>query len=256
MSGPLSVPVVTLVNSAIAQPSQADRPLQRLRQKGMWGAMTDTSLPLALVTGASRGLGFALAEALSDTHHIVAVARTVGGLEDLDDRIQAKGGSSTLAPMDITNADAMAQLCRSIHDRWGQLALWVHTAVHAAPLTPVAHMDAKDWKKSLSINLDAMSHLVPYVAPLLPKDGRAVFFDDAHAGEKFFGHYGTTKGAQIALVQSWQVETTSTGPQVRILTPKPMFTALRARFFPGEDRSVLASPKDEAARLLPEILNG
>lgn len=216
--------------------------------------MTDTSLPLALVTGASRGLGFAMAEALSDTHHIVAVARTVGGLEDLDDRIQAKGGSATLAPMDVTNADAMAQLCRSIHDRWGTLALWVHTAVHAAPLTPVAHMDGKDWKKSLSINLDAMSHLIPYMAPMLQTSGRAVFFEDGHMGEKFFGHYGTTKSAQIALVRSWQAETANTGPIVRILAPHPMSTALRARFFPGEDRSALASPKDEAARLLPEIL--
>ena len=216
--------------------------------------MTDTSLPLALVTGASRGLGFALAEALADTHHVIAVARTVGGLEDLDDRIQAKGGSATLAPMDVTNADAMAQLCRSIHDRWGTLALWVHTAIPAAPLTPVAHMDGKDWKKSLSINLDAMSHLVPYVQPLLQTDGRAVFFDDGHTGEKFFGHYGTTKSAQIALVRSWQAETASTGPKVHILKPQPMATALRARFYPGEDRAKLASPKEEAARLLPEIL--
>jgi NAD(P)-dependent dehydrogenase (short-subunit alcohol dehydrogenase family) len=217
--------------------------------------MTDTSRPLALVTGASRGLGFALAEALADTHHVVAVARTVGGLEDLDDRIQARGGSTTLAPMDITKPDAMAQLCRSIYDRWGGIALWVHTAIHAAPLTPADHLDTKDWSKSLSINVDAMSHLVPYIAPLLAQKGHAVFFEDDHMGEKFFGHYGTTKGAQIGLARSWQAETVSTGPTVSILRPKPMATALRARFYPGEDRSVLASPKDEAARLLPEILN-
>lgn len=221
--------------------------------------MTDTSFPssrpVALITGASRGLGFALAEALADTHHIIAVGRTVGGLEDLDDRIKAKGGSTTLAPMDIANADAMAQLCRSVHDRWGRIALWIHTAVHAAPLTPVAHLDVKDWQKSLSVNTDAMSHLVPYIAPLLGQDGRAVFFDDTHSGEKFFGHYGTTKGAQIALVRSWQAETMSTGPAVRILSPKPMATAVRARFFPGEDRHALASARDEAARLLPDILS-
>ena len=82
---------------------------------------------LAHITGASRGLGFALAEALAPTHHIIAVARTSGALEDLDDRIQAKGGSATLAPMDITDAAAMATLCRGIHDRWGQVALWAHT---------------------------------------------------------------------------------------------------------------------------------
>lgn len=216
--------------------------------------MTDTSRPLALVTGASRGLGFALAEALADTHQIIAVARTVGGLEELDDRIQAKGGSATLAPMDVTKPDAMAQLCRSVHDRWGQIALWVHTAIHAGPLSPVDHLDAKDWKKSVAINLDAMTHLVPYIAPLLKRDGRAVFFDDPRGGEKFFGHYGTTKSAQISLARSWQAETVSIGPKVKILSPKPMGTHLRARFFPGEDRSVLASPFDEAARLLPEIL--
>jgi NAD(P)-dependent dehydrogenase (short-subunit alcohol dehydrogenase family) len=216
--------------------------------------MTDTSRPLALVTGASRGLGFALAETLADTHHIIAVARTVGGLEELDDRIQSKGGSTTLAPMDVTKADAMAQLCRSVHDRWGQIALWAHTAIHAGPLTPVDHMDAKDWKKSLSTNVDAMSHLVPYIAALLSKDGRAVFFEDDHAGEKFFGHYGTTKAAQIALARSWQAETASIGPEVKIVAPWPMATHLRARFFPGEDRAPLALPADEAARLLPEIL--
>ncbi|MEN8660746.1 SDR family oxidoreductase [Marivita sp.] len=216
--------------------------------------MTDTSRPFALVTGASRGLGFALAEALADTHHIIAVARTVGGLEELDDRIQAKGGSATLAPMDITKADAMAQLCRSVHDRWGQISLWVHTAVHAGPLSPVDHLDQKDWKKSVSINLDAMSHLIPYISPLLKRDGSAVFFDDPHGGEKFFGHYGTTKAAQITLAKSWQAETASIGPKVKILTPRPMATHVRARFFPGEDRSGLALPNEEAARLLPEFL--
>ncbi len=218
--------------------------------------MTEDPSPIALVTGASRGLGSALAEALAETHHIVAVARTVGALEDLDDRIKAKGGAATLAPMDVANADAMAQLCRSIHDRWGGIALWVHTAIHAAPLTPTAYLDAKDWKKSLSINLDAMAHLIPFISPLLGQDGRAVFFEDDHMGEKFFGHYGTTKGAQIALARSWQTESQNTGPDVRILTPKPLATHLRARFFPGEDRHALALPRDEAARLLPDILNG
>jgi NADP-dependent 3-hydroxy acid dehydrogenase YdfG len=90
----------------------------------------------ALITGASRGLGAALALALCDTHHIIAVAKTTGALEELDDQIQAKGGSATLAPMDVTNADAMATLCRGIYDRWGTLDMWLHTAIHAAPLTP------------------------------------------------------------------------------------------------------------------------
>ncbi|MDX1785537.1 MAG: SDR family NAD(P)-dependent oxidoreductase, partial [Roseovarius sp.] len=95
----------------------------------------DSTTPVALITGASRGLGAALAEELAPHYHIVAVARTTGALEELDDRIQAAGHSATLAPMDITNPDAMRQLCRSIHDRWGGVALWAHTAIHAAPLT-------------------------------------------------------------------------------------------------------------------------
>ncbi|MCT4553749.1 MAG: SDR family oxidoreductase [Pelagimonas sp.] len=205
---------------------------------------------LALITGASRGLGFALAEALAPEYHIVAVARTVGGLEDLDDRIKAKGGEATLAPMDITNRDAMAHLCRSIHDRWGAVALWAHTAVHAAPLTPVHHMDPKDWQKSLSTNVDAMGHMIPFIAPLLGAAGQALFFDDPHGGEKFYGHYGTTKAAQIALVRSWQAETAKIGPQVHVLEPAPLATANRARFHPGEDRSGLATPQAEAERLL------
>ncbi len=215
---------------------------------------------LALITGASRGLGYALASALAPEFHIVAVGRTVGGLEDLDDAIQARGGSATLAPMDITNQDAMAHLCRSIHDRWSPetapeppVALWCHTAVHAAPLTPAMHMDSKDWRKSVATNVEAMGHLIPFVAPLLGATGTAVFFDDPQGGEKFFGHYGSTKAAQIALAHSWAAESARTGPRVRILTPAPMATATRARFHPGETRDALATPTDEAARLLASL---
>ncbi|MDZ7710479.1 MAG: SDR family NAD(P)-dependent oxidoreductase [Roseovarius sp.] len=206
--------------------------------------------PIALVTGASRGLGAAMAEALASTHHVVAVARTTGALEELDDRIQARGGQATLAPMDITTRDAMAQLCRGIYDRWGRLALWVHTAIHAAPLSPADHVDARDLERSVATNVTATGTLIPFVAPLLGRDGQAVFFDDPRAGEKFFGAYGATKAAQIALARSWQAETARTGPRIHILTPAPMPTATRARFFPGEDRAALAQPRDEAARLL------
>ncbi|MEQ8899877.1 MAG: SDR family oxidoreductase [Roseovarius sp.] len=213
----------------------------------------DTDLPLALVTGASRGLGAAIAEALCDTHHIIAVARTTGALEELDDRIQARGGSATLAPMDITNTQAMAQLCRSVHDRWGGIATWVHAAVHAAPLAPANHLSDGDWSKSVACNVSATGILIPFIAPLLGEAGQAIFFDDAKAGEKFFGAYGATKAAQIALARSWQAETAKTGPHIHILTPHPMATATRARFHPGEDREGLAHPRDEAARLLALI---
>ncbi|MFX0544552.1 SDR family NAD(P)-dependent oxidoreductase [Roseovarius sp. S1116L3] len=205
---------------------------------------------VALITGASRGLGAALALELSASHHVVAVARTTGALEELDDRIQAAGHSATLAPMDITNGDAMRQLCRSIHDRWGRIHFWAHSAVHAAPLTPAAHLDARDWDKSVATNVTATGYLIPFIAPLLGEDGQAMFFEDFKAGEKFAGAYGSTKAAQIALARSWQAESAKHGPKVHIVSPGPMATATRARFYPGEDREALADAGSEARRLL------
>lgn len=210
---------------------------------------------IALITGASRGLGTALAEALAATHHIIAVGRTVGALEELDDRIKAKGGSATLAPMDVTDTGAMQTLCRGIHDRWGVLDMWLHTAIHAAPLTPTDHIDAKDLEKSITGNITATATLINYVAPLLGQQGSAVFFDDPVTGQKFYGSYGATKAAQIALARSWQTETARIGPHVHILTPHPMPTATRARFFPGEDRAALNDIHAEAARLLANLQN-
>ena len=214
---------------------------------------------IALITGASRGLGAAMAEQLAlRGWHVVAVARTTGGLEDLDDRVKAHGlpgaGGLTLAPMDITNDDAMRHLCLSIHQRWGGLHLWVHAAIHAAPLTPAGSLDGKDWDKSIATNIRATGQLIPLVEPLLKaKGGTALFFDDPRAGQKFFGAYGASKAAQTALARSWAAETATIGPRVLIGTPQPMPTATRARFFPGEDRARLAAPSDEAARLLALI---
>ena len=211
---------------------------------------------IALVTGASRGLGAALAEQLAIRGwHVVAVARTVGGLEDLDDRVKSLklpgAGQLTLAPMDITNDDAMRHLCLSIHTRWGGLSLWAHTAVHAAPLAPANALDAKDWDKSIATNVRATGALIPMVEPLLRAyKGTALFLDDPRAGQKFFGAYGASKSAQIALACSWQQESAKIGPRVLIETPAPMPTATRARFFPGEDKSPLARTADEATRLI------
>ena len=218
--------------------------------------MTRNMEKIALVTGASRGLGAAMALALAPTHHVVAVARTTGGLEELDDRIKAAGGAATLAPMDITNADAMAHLCRSIYDRWGQVDIWAHTAIHAAPLMPAAQLDGKEFDRSVAVNVTATGRLIPMVAPLLQRGGQALFFDDPHAGDKFFAAYGATKAAQIALARSWAAEATADGARVHILAPRPMPTALRARFFPGEDRAPLSHPTDEAAALLAQIAAG
>ena len=211
---------------------------------------------IALVTGASRGLGSAMAEQLAlRGWHVVAVARTVGGLEELDDRVKLQGlpgaGGLTLAPMDVTNDDAMRHLCRQVHDRWGGLGLWVHAAIHAAPLAPAASLDQKDWEKSLATNTRATGMLIPMVEPLLRAgNGTALFLNDPQAGRQFFGAYGATKAAQIALATSWQAEAARHGPRVLIATPAPLPTATRARFYPGEDRSVLADLRAEAARMV------
>jgi NAD(P)-dependent dehydrogenase (short-subunit alcohol dehydrogenase family) len=207
----------------------------------------------ALITGASRGLGAAMARQLAATHHIIAVGKTTGALEELDDAIQSAGGQATLAPMDITVDAAMQQLCRSIFDRWGKLDLWIHTAVHAAPLAPAGHIGPKDLLKSIDVNLTATARLIGYVGPLLGQTGHAVFMDDPQAGNQFFGAYGATKAAQTALAKSWAAESQNTGPHIHIVTPNPMPTATRARFHPGEDRSPLASPTDEATRLLSSL---
>lgn len=218
--------------------------------------MSADNRPIALVTGASRGLGFAMAEALAPTHHIIALARTVGGLEDLDDRIKALGGTATLAPIDVASDDAMAHICRDIFDRWGRVDLWVHTAIQAAPLSPAGHIPTGDLDKALSVNVRATARGIAMVEPLLnaAPTGRAVFFDDPRAGDKFFGCYGATKAAQMAVVRSWQAECARTGPTVLIETPKPMPTALRARFFPGEDRAALTPVADVAARVVAGLM--
>lgn len=213
---------------------------------------------IALVTGASRGLGAALAETLAlRGWQVVAVARTAGGLEEADDRARAGGaaGAMTLAPLDITDDGAMRHLCRSIHDRWARIDLWAHAAIHAAPLSPAGHLDPRDWERSVAVNLRAPGLLIPLVEPLLraAPAGTALFFDDPRGGRPFFGAYGATKAGQIALARSWQAETARIGPRVAIAVPDPMPTATRARFFPGEDRTPLADPRDQAARILDAL---
>ena len=153
---------------------------------------------LALVTGASRGLGAAIAERLAEGGtHIVAVGRTQGALEGLDDRINSKGGTATLAPMDVADAGAMQHLCRGIHDRWGALPLWIHTAIHAPPLSPAQMVDERDMAKAVEVNVTAFVRLAGYVAPLLraADGGRAVFFRDDRT-PKFAAAYLATKAAQ------------------------------------------------------------
>ena len=216
---------------------------------------TEETGRIALVTGASRGLGAALAEGLARRgFHVLAVARTVGGLEELDDRIRASGGSATLAPMDVTDAAAMQQMVQAVAERWGGLDLWAHCAIHAAPLSPAPHIDGKDWSKSLLAKVEVVRGLIALIEPLLRiRQSTALFFDDPRAGQKFFGAYGATKAAQIALVRSWQAENAAIGPRVVIAEPAAMPTATRGRFFPGEDRAVLTSCRHEAERILDAL---
>jgi NAD(P)-dependent dehydrogenase (short-subunit alcohol dehydrogenase family) len=210
---------------------------------------------IALVTGASRGIGAASAEWLA-AHgaHVVAVARTIGGLEELDDRIKAAGGQATLAPMDLTDDGAIAHLCRQIHDRWGRADIWVHSVIHVTTLTPAPHVQAKDLDRNIATNIRACARLIAAVDPLIAPSGapKAIFFDDDWDA-KFSGPYAMSKAAQRAMVECWQAETAKIGPEVHLLRPAPMKTATRARFYPGEDRSKLAEPKDEAARLLAPL---
>ena len=208
------------------------------------------SKSVALITGASRGLGAELAQILSSTHHIIAVSRTIGALEALDDQIKKCGGSSTLAPIDLTDEDAVAQLCKSIFERWGKVRLWAHTAIHAAPLGPVITIDSKDWEKSITNNVTSLARLIPMVSPLLEEDSKAIFFEDNTIMKKFSSIYGATNAAQIHLVKTWKDECKSTGPQIYILQPNPMPTAVRARFYPGENRKDLQSVDIEAKRLV------
>jgi len=208
---------------------------------------------IALVTGASRGLGYATAVELARKGaHVIALARTVGGLEDLDDAIKAAGGTATLVPLDITDEAGLQRMCLSIFERWGHLDLLVHCAAHAVLLSPVAHVTEKDFDRMWAVNARATQRIIAMTEPLLKAAdaGTAVFINDPKGGQKFFAGYGTTKAASQAIVDSWTVETKTIGPRVISFTPDPMPTGIRARFFPGEDQDKLFSTKSQAERLV------
>lgn len=212
--------------------------------------MTETHL--TLVTGASRGLGYATAASLADpSRHIIAVARTVGGLEELDDIIQSKGGTATLVPLDITDEGGLQRLGRAIHDRWGRLDSFIHCAAHAAPLSPVGHISEKDFDASFAVNARALQRLITMLDPLLKAApaGRALLVDDVSGAAKFHASYRASKAAARAIAETWALENAGLNLKVEFFTPNPMATALRARFYPGEDRNILARPEDEASRI-------
>jgi NAD(P)-dependent dehydrogenase (short-subunit alcohol dehydrogenase family) len=212
---------------------------------------------VALVTGASRGFGYAVASALGAAGvQVIAMARTVGGLEDLADAIEAAGGPNpTLAPLSITDEGGLQRLCLAIHQRWGRLDLVVHAAAHAAPLAPAEHVASKDFDASIEVNLRGTQRLITMVQPLLvaAAEGRFVHVTDDRAGDRFFGSYGASKAGAEAIVRSWAGEAARIGPKVTLFRPAPMPTALRARFYPMEGREGLAPCAVEAQRLIADL---
>jgi len=216
--------------------------------------MTELNGKLALVTGASRGLGYASAKALaSQGAHVIALARTVGGLEELDDEIKTAGGQATLVPLDITDDKGLERLGAAIHQRWGALDLWLHTAADAAPFSPAQHAAAKDVEAAIKVNAIATQRLIRVLDPLLRAAvaGEAVFCADPSAsGGKFNAAYGSSKAAQAAMVTSWAEECANAPLKVWSVVPPAMPTALRARFHPGENQASLRPTADVAAAFL------
>lgn len=216
---------------------------------------------VALVTGASRGLGYAMARALgSNGAQVIAVARTVGGLEELDDEIKAAGGQATLVPLDLADDPALERLGAAIHERWGQLDIWVHTAIHAPPLAPVEHIDGKDLDRTVATNIRVPQRLIRVLDPLLRRAeaGRAVFISDpGPATQKFQTTYAMSKLAATEIVSRWGAEVASTS-QLRVIqaAAPPMPTAVRARFHPGEKPEDHTPTAKVAARLLAHLAAG
>ena len=216
---------------------------------------------IALVTGASRGLGYALARALAAPGaHVVAVARTVGGLEELDDEIQGGGGQATLVPLDLTDDPALERLGAALHERWGRLDLWAHTAIYPAGLTPVEHIDVKDLDRTIATNIRVPQRLIRVLDPLLRQSaaGRAVFFTDpGSVDQQYQGTYAMAKAAASEMAMRWGREASATSP-LRVIEAAvpPMATALRARFHPGEDTSGHAATSDVADRMITHLIAG
>ncbi len=219
--------------------------------------MTADPSRIALVTGASRGLGYAVAARLGASGwRVVALARTVGGLEELADVIEASGGPTpTLVPLSITDEGGLQRMCLALHQRWGHVDLVVHCAADAPPLSPAPHIADKDFDRAVDVNLRGTRLIVTMLQPLLSaaEAGRFVHVADDRAGQPFFGAYGATKVAGSSFVRSWAEENRQIGPKVTFFSPEPMPTALRARFYPGENRAVLTSCDFEAERLLADL---
>jgi NAD(P)-dependent dehydrogenase (short-subunit alcohol dehydrogenase family) len=218
------------------------------------------SLPLAsriaLVTGASRGIGYATALALAKAGaHIIAVARTQGGLEELDDAIRAGGGSATLVPLTLTDSDGIARLGAALNERHGKLDILVGNAGAPGPSSPLGHIELKPWTDTMALNVTANFQLIRCMEPLLKMSdaGRAVFVTSAAASiaPAYLGPYAASKAALDALVRVWAAETATTAIRVNLFNPGPVRTRMRAKVFPGEDPATLITPEEVAEAIVP-----
>lgn len=210
---------------------------------------------LALVTGASRGIGAATAEALASAGaHVVLTARTTGGLEEVEERIHAKGGSATIAPLDLTEGDSIARLATAISGRWDALDILVLNAATLGTLTPVTSIDAKEFNKILTLNLLSQQVLLTAFDPMLRKStaGRVIAVTSSVAGQPraYWGAYGASKAALETLIAAYGEEVKNISPiRTAIVDPGATATQMRARAFPGEDPSTLKSADVVGARI-------
>jgi len=202
----------------------------------------------ALVTGASRGIGAAIAESLARRGaHVVITARTAGGLEELEDRIHDAGGSATIAPLDLTDGDSIARLASAIAERWQQLDMLVLNAAMLGTLTPVGAIDSKEFNKLLTLNLVAQQALIANFDPLLRRApaGRLVALSTgvARAPRAYWGAYAASKAAFEVLVSSYGAEMRNiSNVRTAILDPGGTRTQMRARAYPGEDPQSIKDP--------------
>ncbi|SNY93850.1 NAD(P)-dependent dehydrogenase, short-chain alcohol dehydrogenase family [Cohaesibacter sp. ES.047] len=215
---------------------------------------------LAVVTGASRGIGWHAALALArEGAHVIAIAKTVGALEELDDEIQKMGGSATLVPCDLMDYDAIDRLGAAIFERWGKLDILFGNAGLLGAVTPIGHLDpVKDWDKVLGVNLTANWRLIRSLDPLLRQSdaGRALFMTSGapHKCKPFWGVYSVSKAGLEALVRTYAGETEKTSVGVNCFNPGPVRTGMRAKAMPGEDPMTLPHPSELAPYILDCLL--
>jgi NAD(P)-dependent dehydrogenase (short-subunit alcohol dehydrogenase family) len=206
---------------------------------------------IAVVTGASRGIGYFTALELAKAGaHVVACARTVGGLEDLDDAIKAVGGSATLVPFDLADMGAIDALGGAIFERWGKLDIMVANAGVLGTIAPIGHVEAKTFEKVMTVNVTATWRLIRSLDPLLQKSdqGRALILTSslAHKCKPFWAPYSASKAAVEALARTWANESERLPLKIISVDPGGTRTAMRAQAYPGEDPETLPHPRDVA----------